>query len=142
MRAWGIKLRGISLSDPLSLLELSPSTLRLGVGTALAMSSQINTDLHFPLSRLRDAALQGTMYKSAPGWLAEHLLYCRFIHCPGPVYLGSREALLGWARGMILDIEGIVPDLESNQLRQRRRLARIRRKALNYWSSINIGGPK
>jgi hypothetical protein len=71
-----------------------PSVTCHGVGTLIAIISQLNTLPACAPVNASMAALRLAMHDSGSGWSAKPFLYDSFIHYSTPVYPGARHGLL------------------------------------------------
>jgi hypothetical protein len=74
--------------------SILPSALLNGVGTPLAIISQLNTQPAFAPANASMAALRLATHDSGPGWFARPFLSDSFIHQSTPVYPGALNGLL------------------------------------------------
>ena len=85
MHARGLRLRGVhwmlALTHPLVL----PSAMLNGVGTPVAIISQLNTLPACAPVNASMAASRLATHDSGPGWIATPFLYDSFIHNSTPV---------------------------------------------------------
>jgi hypothetical protein len=72
-----------------------PSAMLNGVGTPVAIISQLHTLPALPPVNASIATLRLTTHDSGPGRLATPFLYDSFIHNSAPVYPGALSTLLG-----------------------------------------------
>ena len=70
------------------------SAMLNGVGTPVAIISQLNTLPALPPVNASMAAFRLATHDSGPGWLATPFLYDSFIHNSMPVYPGALNKLL------------------------------------------------
>ena len=70
-----------------------PSVTCHGVGTLIAIISQLNTLPASPPINASMATLRLATHDSGPGWLAMPFLYDSFIHNSTPVYPGALRFL-------------------------------------------------
>ena len=75
-----------------------PSAMLNGVGTQVAIISQLNTLPALPPVNASMAALRLATHDSGPRWLAMPFLYDSFIHNSTPVCTGALSILLGVER--------------------------------------------
>ena len=85
MHARGLRLRGVERMLAISYPPVLPSTLMNGVGTPVAIISQLNTLPALPPVNASMATLRLATHDSGPGWLATPFLYDSFIHNSTPV---------------------------------------------------------
>ena len=71
-----------------------PSVTCHGVGTLIAIISQLNTLPACAPVNASMAASRLTMHDSGPGWFAKPFLYDSSIHFSTPVYPGALRSLL------------------------------------------------
>jgi hypothetical protein len=85
MHARGLRLRGVQRMLAITHPPVLPSTLMNGVGTPVAIISQLNTLPALPPVNASMAASRLDTHDSGPGWLATPFLYDSFIHNSTPV---------------------------------------------------------
>lgn len=95
MRARGLRLREVLQVLAMTHPSVLPSAMMNGVGTPVAIISQLNTLPAFAPVNASMAALRLATHDSGPGWLATPFLYDSFIHNSTPVYPGALITLLG-----------------------------------------------
>jgi hypothetical protein len=78
----------------LALPAVLPSATCHGVGTPVAIISQLDTLPACAPVNASMAALRLAMHDSGSGWFATPFLYDSFIHDSTPVYPGARHRLL------------------------------------------------
>src|SRR3954447_19784252 len=78
----------------IALPAVLPSVMCHGVGTLVAIISQLNTLPACASVNASMAALRLAMHDSRSGWFATPFLYDSFIHYSTPVYPGARHGLL------------------------------------------------
>ena len=83
-----------------------PSAMLNGVGTPVAIISQLNTLPALPPVNASMATLRLATHDSGPGWLATPFLYDSLIHNSTPIYPGALSILL-WA-GCIITMSSFV----------------------------------
>jgi hypothetical protein len=74
-----------------------PSAMLNGVGTPVAIISQLNTLPACAPVNASMAASRLATHDSGPGWIATPFLYDSFIHNSTPVYPGALSSLLDGA---------------------------------------------
>ena len=79
----------------MALPAVLPSVTCHGVGTLIAIISQLNTLPACAPVNASMAASRLAMHDSGSGWLAMPFLYDSLIHDSTPVYPGARHGLLG-----------------------------------------------
>ena len=93
MHARGLRLRGVrrmlALAHPLVL----PSAMLNGVGTPIAIISQLNTLPACTPVNASMATSRLSMHDSGSGWLATPFLYDSSIHNSMPVHPGALRSL-------------------------------------------------
>src|SRR3954469_16098352 len=77
----------------IALPAVLPSVMCHGVGTLVAIISQLNTLPACASVNGSMAALRLAMHDSRSGWFATPFLYDSFIHYSTPVYPGARHML-------------------------------------------------
>jgi len=85
MHARGLRLRGVQPMLAITHPPVLPSAMLNGVGTPVAIISQLNTLPALPPVNASMAASRLTTHDSGPGWLATPFLYDSFIHNSTPV---------------------------------------------------------
>ena len=93
MHAWGLRLRRVLRVLAMAHPSVLPSAMLNGVGTPVAIISQLNTLPALPPVNASMAASRLTTHDSGPGWLAMPFLYDSFIHKSTPVYRGALSNL-------------------------------------------------
>jgi len=93
MHARGLRLRGARRMLAMARPPVWPSALRNGVGTPVAIISQLNTLPALPPINASMAALPLATHDSGPGWLATPFLYDSSIHNSMPVHPGALRSL-------------------------------------------------
>ena len=94
LHAWGLRLRGVLRVLALALPSVWPSALLNGVGTPVAIISQLNAQpARAPVNASR-AALRLPAHDSGSGWFATPFLRDSFIHNSTPIYPGALSSLL------------------------------------------------
>ena len=78
----------------IALPAVLPSAMLNGVGTPVAIISQLNTLPACAPVNASMAALRLATHDSGSGWFATPFLYDSFIHNSTPVYPGARHGLL------------------------------------------------
>src|SRR3954454_11800747 len=78
----------------IALPAVLPSVTCHGVGTLVAIISQLNTLPACAPVNASIATLRSATHDSGPGWFATPFLYDSFIHYSTPVYPGARHGLL------------------------------------------------
>src|SRR5215211_3540879 len=81
----------------IALPAVLPSVTCHGVGTLVAIISQLNTLPACTPVNASIATLRSATHDSGPGWFATPFLYDSFIHYSTPVYPGARHGLLDLA---------------------------------------------
>ena len=94
MHARGLRLRGVGRRLAIAPPSMWPSALLNGVGTPVAIISQLNTLPACTPVNASMAVLRLAMHDSGPGWIATPFLYDSFIHISTPVYPGALRNLL------------------------------------------------
>jgi hypothetical protein len=94
MHARGLRLRGVHKVLAMAHPSVLPSAMLNGVGTPVAIISQLNTRPACAPVNASMAALRLAMHDSGSGWLARPFLYDSFIHNSTPVYPGALSSLL------------------------------------------------
>src|SRR5215813_7454520 len=82
----------------MALPAVLPSVMCHGVGTLIAIISQLNTLPACAPVNASMATLRLATHDSGSGWFANPFLYDSFIHDSTPVYPGARHRLLGRVR--------------------------------------------
>ena len=93
MHAWGLRLRRVLRVLALTHPPVLPSAMRNGVGTPVAIISQLNTLPACAPVNASIAASRLATHDSGSGWLATPFLYDSFIHNSTPVYPGALRSL-------------------------------------------------
>src|SRR3954454_4994841 len=78
----------------IALPAVLPSVTCHGVGTLVAIISQLNTLPACAPVNASIATLRSATHDSASGWFATPFLYDSFIHYSTPVYPGARHGLI------------------------------------------------
>lgn len=94
MHAWGLRLRRALRVLAIAHPSVLPSATWHGVGTLVAIISQLNTLPACAPVNASMAALRLATHDSGSGWSAKPFLYDSFIHYSTPVYPGARRGLL------------------------------------------------
>jgi hypothetical protein len=94
MHAWGLRLRRALRVLAIAHPSVLPSTTWHGVGTLVAIISQLNTLPACAPVNASMATLRLSTHDSGAGWSAKPFLYDSFIHYSTPVYPGARHGLL------------------------------------------------
>jgi hypothetical protein len=98
MHAWGLRLRRVLRVLAMAHPSMLPSAMLNGVGTPVAIISQLNTLPACAPVNASMAASRLATHDSGPGWIATPFLYDSFIHNSTPVYPGALSTLLGERR--------------------------------------------
>jgi len=98
MHAWGLRLRRVLRTLAKAHPPISPSAQLNGVGTLVAIISQLNTQPACAPVNASMAALRLATDDSGSGWFAIPFLCDSFIHYSTPVYPGALNNLLGFRR--------------------------------------------
>ena len=85
MHARGLRLREVQRMLAFTHPPVLPFAMLNGVGTPVAIISQLNTLPAFPPVNASMAALRLVTHDSGPGWLATPFLYDSLIHNSTPV---------------------------------------------------------
>ena len=101
MHAWGLRLRGVLRVLAIAHPSVLPSALLNGVGTPVAIISQLNTLPACAPVNASMAALRLATHDSGSGWFAKPFLYDSFIHYSTPVYPGALNRFLEDREGTI-----------------------------------------
>jgi hypothetical protein len=97
MHAWGLRLRRVLRVLAMAPPSMLPSAMLNGVGTLVAIISQLNTlPAGAPVNASVVASRLAT-HDSGSGWVATPFLCDSFIHDSTPVYPGAHHGLLGEA---------------------------------------------
>jgi hypothetical protein len=103
MHAWGLRLRRVLRVLAMAHPSVLPSAMLNGVGTPVAIISQLNTLPAGAPVNASMVALWLATHDSGSGWVATPFLCDSFIHDSTPVYPGAHHGLLGaYARGSSL----------------------------------------
>jgi cell division inhibitor SulA len=94
MHAWGLRLRRVLRVLAMAHPSMLPSAMLNGVGTPVAIISQLNTLPACAPVNASMAALRLATHDSGSGWLAMPFLCDSFIHYSTPVYPGALSILL------------------------------------------------
>ena len=94
MHARGLRLRGVRRVLAIAPPSVLPSALLNGVGTPVAIISQLNTLPACAPVNASMAASRLVMHDSGAGRVASPSLYDSFIHYSTPVYPGALSILL------------------------------------------------
>jgi hypothetical protein len=94
MHAWGLRLRRVRRTLALAHPSVLPSAMLNGVGTLIAIISQLNGRPACAPVNASMVALRRATHNSGPGWFATPFLYDSFIHNSTPVYPGALSTLL------------------------------------------------
>jgi hypothetical protein len=94
MHAWGLRLRRVLRVLAMAHPSMLPSAMLNGVGTPVAIISQLNTLPACAPVNASMAASRLATHDSGPGWIATPFLYDSFIHDSTPVYPGAHHGLL------------------------------------------------
>ena len=94
MHARGLRLRGVLRRLAIAPPPVLPSALLNGVGTPVAIISQLNTLPACAPVNASMAALRLATHDSGSGWIATPFLCDSFIHNSTPVYPGALSSLL------------------------------------------------
>jgi hypothetical protein len=94
MHAWGLRLRRVLRVLAMAHPSMLPSAMLNGVGTPVAIISQLNTLPACAPVNASMAASRLATHDSGPGWIATPFLYDSFIHNSTPVYPGALSTLL------------------------------------------------
>jgi hypothetical protein len=89
MHAWGLRLRGVWRVLAITPPPVWPSALLNGVGTPVAIISQLNGRPACAPVNASMVALRLAMHDSGSGWFATPFLCDSFIHDSTPVYPGA-----------------------------------------------------
>ena len=93
MHARGLRLRRVLGVLAIAHLSVLPSAMLNGVGTLVAIISQLNTLPACAPVNASMAALRLAMHDSGSGWSAKPFLYDSFIHNSTPVCPGALSTL-------------------------------------------------
>jgi hypothetical protein len=85
MHAWGLRLRRVLRVLAMAHPSMLPSAMLNGVGTPVAIISQLNTLPACAPVNASMAASRLATHDSGPGWIATPFLYDSFIHNSTPV---------------------------------------------------------
>ena len=85
MHAWGLRLRRVLRMLAMTHPSVWPSVTGHGVGTLVAIISQLNTLPACAPVNASMTALRPATHDSGPGWLAVPFPYDSFIHYSTPV---------------------------------------------------------
>jgi hypothetical protein len=80
MHAWGLRLRRVLRVLAMAHPSMLPSAMLNGVGTPVAIISQLNTLPACAPVNASMAASRLATHDSGPGWIATPFLYDSFIH--------------------------------------------------------------
>ena len=94
MHAWGLRLRRVLWMLAMAHPSVLPSATWHGVGTLVAIISQLNTLPACAPVNASMAASRLATHDSGPGWFANPFLYDSLIHYSTPVYPGALRSLL------------------------------------------------
>ena len=94
MHAWGLRLRRVLRVLAMAHPSMLPSAMLNGVGTPVAIISQLNTLPACAPVNASMATSRLATHDSGPGWIATPFLYDSFIHNSTPVYPGALSTLL------------------------------------------------
>jgi len=94
MHARGLRLRRVQRMLAIAHPPVLPSAMLNGVGTPVAIISQLHTRPACTPVNASMAASRLATHDSGPGWIATPFLYDSFIHNSTPVYPGALSSLL------------------------------------------------
>ena len=94
MHAWGLRLRRVLRVLAMAHPSVLPSAMLNGVGTPVAIISQLNTLPALPPVNASMAASRLATHDSGSGWFAKPFLHDSSIHYSTPVYPGALSSLL------------------------------------------------